>query len=136
MRQDAKRSAARELRRDMTEAEQRLWFHLRRRRLGGFRFRRQHPVGPFVVDFICIERRLIVEVDGSQHLESAADQVRDAWLQRRGFRLIRCWNHDVLERTEQVLAAILDALGEASPIRPSGTFPRGTGEGSLVRSRD
>jgi very-short-patch-repair endonuclease len=90
MRPHAKRLEARELRRDMTEAEQRLWFHLRRRQLGGCRFRRQHPVGPFVADFVCVERRLIVEVDGSQHMESAADRVRDAWLQRRGFQLIRC----------------------------------------------
>jgi very-short-patch-repair endonuclease len=112
----------------MTEAEQRLWFHLRRRQLDGCRFRRQHPAGPFVVDFVCVERRLIVEVDGSQHLESTADRVRDAWLQRRGFQLIRCWNHDVLERTEQVLAVILGALGKAAPIRPPGTFPRKRGK--------
>jgi very-short-patch-repair endonuclease len=128
MRPHAKRLEARELRRDMTEAEQRLWFHLRRRQLGGCRFRRQHPVGPFVADFVCVERRLIVEVDGSQHMESAADRVRDAWLQRRGFQLIRCWNHDVLERTEQVLAVILGALGKAAPIRPPGTFPRKRGK--------
>ena len=136
MRRDAKRSAARALRQGMTESEQRLWFHLRRRQLGGFRFRRQHPVGPFVVDFICIERRLVVEMDGAQHLESATDLVRDAWLQRRGFHVLRCWNPDVLERTEQVLAAILEALGKAAPIHPSGTFPRGTWEGSTLRLRD
>lgn len=107
MRPDAKGSTARKSRRDMTEAERRLRFHLRRRQWGGFRFRRQPPVGPFVVDFTCIERRWVVEVDGSQHLESVTDQIRDAWLQRRNFRLLRCWNHDVLERTEQVLAAVL-----------------------------
>ena len=113
----------------MTDAEQRLWFHLRRRQWGGFRFRRQHPVGPFVVDFLCVERRLVVEVDGSQHLESATDRARDAWLRGRDLRVLRFWNDDVLERTEQVLCAILQALGEASPIRPSGTFPRARGKG-------
>ena len=113
----------------MTDAEQRLWFHLRRRQWGGFRFRRQHPVGPFVVDFLCVERRLVVEVDGSQHLESATDRARDAWLRGRDLRVLRFWNDDVLERTEQVLCAILQALGEASPIHPSGTFPRARGKG-------
>ena len=128
MRQHAKRSTAKALRGEMTEAEQRLWFHLRRRQLGGFRFRRQHPVGPFVVDFICIERRLVVEVDGSQHLASATDRARDAWLRGRDLRVLRFWNHEVLEHTEQVLSAMLQVLGEASPIRPSGTFPRARGK--------
>jgi very-short-patch-repair endonuclease len=120
----------------MTEAERVLWLHLRQRRLGGFRFRRQHPVGPFVVDFMCVERRLVVEVDGSQHLQSVSDQARDAWLKQRGFGVLRFWNHDVLERTAQVLEAILEALRKTSPIRPPGTFPRGTGEGPPSTPRD
>ena len=128
MRRDVKMGVARVLRTGMTEGEQRLWLHLRRRQLGGWRFRRQHPVGPYVVDFVCIERRLVVEVDGSQHLESGADGARDAWLAGRGFVVFRCWNHDVMERTGQVLEAILAALGTASPIRPPGTFPRRRGK--------
>ena len=96
--------------------------------MGGFRFRRQHPAGPFVVDFVCVERRLVIEVDGLQHLASASDQARDAWLQGRDFRVLRCWNRDVLERAGQVLSAILQALGEAPPIRPAGTFPRAPGK--------
>jgi very-short-patch-repair endonuclease len=123
MREREKTSAARQLRRAMTPAEQRLWFYLRRRQLGGCRFRRQHPIGSFVVDFACIERCCVVEVDGSQHLDSERDQAREAWLRRQGFRVLRYWNHDVLERTEQVLAAILEALGESAPIRPWAPSP-------------
>jgi very-short-patch-repair endonuclease len=128
MREREKTSAARQLRRAMTPAEQRLWFYLRRRQLGDFRFRRQHPIGSFVVDFVCIERGCVVEVDGSQHLDSESDRARDAWLRRQGFHVLRCWNHDVLERTEQVLEALLATLRESAPIRPSGTFPRKRGK--------
>jgi very-short-patch-repair endonuclease len=110
MREGAKLHYARQLRRDMTEAEHWLWARLRHRQLAGFRFRRQHPGGRYIADFACIERRLIVEVDGSQHLDSAADVLRDDWLRQHGFVVVRCWNHDVLERTDQVLARILQAL--------------------------
>jgi very-short-patch-repair endonuclease len=110
----------------MTPAEHHLWARLRQRRLGGCRFRRQHPLGPYIVDFACLEKHLVVEVDGSGHLDSVADVRRDDWLRQHGFMVVRCWNHDVLDRTELVLEVILGALGqgECAPIRPSGTFPR------------
>ncbi len=110
MREGAKTNAARALRRNMTDAEHHLWRYLRRRQLLGHRFRRQHPLGPYVADFICIEKRLVIEVDGSQHLESPDDARRDGWMRRQGFITLRCWNHDVLERTEVVLEMILRAL--------------------------
>ncbi|MGO8921237.1 MAG: endonuclease domain-containing protein [Stellaceae bacterium] len=101
---------ARRLRTTPTDAEIRLWSRLRRKLLEGFRFRRQHPMGPYVVDFFCPDAKLIVEVDGGQHAESASDVVRTSWLEARGYRVIRFWNNDVLGNTEGVLLSILDAL--------------------------
>lgn len=100
---------ARQLRRDTTLAEQRLWSHLRDRQLGGRKFRRQRPIGPFVVDFVCLERRLIVEVDGGQHSPSV-DAERSRFLKQRGYRVVRFWNNEVLENTEGVLYSIGEAL--------------------------
>ncbi|MDR0775213.1 MAG: DUF559 domain-containing protein [Azonexus sp.] len=105
MREDAKRELARSLRANMTDAEQRLWRWLRGHQLAESRFRRQHPVGPFIADFACIEKRLIVEIDGGQH-NPIADSSRDAWFERHGWRVLRYWNHDV----EDVLADILRVL--------------------------
>jgi adenine-specific DNA-methyltransferase len=99
---------ARRLRRTPTDAEMRLWWHLRQKNLGGFRFRRQHPLGPYVVDFFCAEARLIVEVDGGQHAEES--DTRSRWIEAQGYRLIRFWNNDVLGNTEGVLQEILAAL--------------------------
>ena len=101
---------ARRLRKVPTDAEIRLWYYLRRKQLEGFRFRRQHPMGRYVVDFFCAEANLIVEVDGGQHAESEHDAVRTEWLQECGCRVIRFWNNDVLTNTEGVLLAILEAL--------------------------
>jgi very-short-patch-repair endonuclease len=102
---------ARHLRRRSADAEQRLWRHLRDRRLAGYKFRRQRPVGRFVADFICMERRLVVEVDGGQHdWKAAADRRRTAALNASGYRVIRFWNSDVLGNTEGVLQRILEAL--------------------------
>ncbi len=103
-------SLARRLRTVPTDAEIRLWSRLRRKQLEGFRFRRQHPMGRYVVDFFCPDARLIVEVDGGQHAESASDVVRTRWLEAQGYRVIRFWNNDVLANTEGVLLSILDAL--------------------------
>jgi very-short-patch-repair endonuclease len=83
---------ARRLRRDATDAERRLWRILRDRRLEGYKFRRQRPIGPYVADFVSIRYRLIVEVDGSQHLDSATDARRTEWLERHGWRVVRVWN--------------------------------------------
>ncbi len=110
----ATRNAGR-LRKNRTEAEKCLWAALRGKQLAGARFRQQVPVGRYVVDFLCPAHRLIVEVDGSQHIEAIlADEARTAWLQERGYRVIRFWNHDVLHRRRAVLEAILRALEECA----------------------
>ena len=102
---------ARILRRDATLAERRLWQQLRFRQLDGHRFRRQAPIGRFVVDFVCFEQRLIVEVDGGQHAERAQeDAKRTRWLEGEGFRVLRFWNSDVLQNTEAVVESIRGAL--------------------------
>jgi very-short-patch-repair endonuclease len=101
---------ARKLRRARTEAEERLWYHLRGRRLLGFKFRFQHPVGAHVADFACEEARLIVELDGSQHSDSPTDPARTAALEAAGWKILRFWNHDVLQDTEAVLEAIAETL--------------------------
>ena len=110
----------RKLRKASTPAEQRLWLHLRARRLADHKFRRQHPFGDYILDLVCMERRLVVELDGSQHLESTPDKRRDAYLSACGFRILRFWNHEVLNETPRVLEAILQALSEpvAEPHHP------------------
>lgn len=123
MRDAAKTALARRLRRDMTDAERLLWFYLRNRALVGAKFRRQCPVGPFVADFLCAAGRLIVEVDGSQHGEDV-DAARTRFLERRGYRVLRVWNHDVLVRTTQVLEAIVGALA-AGPAHGAAAGPAG-----------
>ncbi len=101
----------RTLRRNMTEAEQRPWRHLRQRQMGGHRFRRQHPFADYILDFVCLEARLVVEVDGGQHADQAGkDQMRSRFLERAGFRVLRFWNHEVLEELESVKEAIFLAL--------------------------
>ncbi|MGR6756962.1 endonuclease domain-containing protein [Aeromonas veronii] len=107
---------AKRLRRDATQAEQKLWQQLRNRRLAGLKFRRQMPIGPYVVDFISLEQGLVIEVDGSQHDEQAArkhDETRTAYLNQQGFRVIRVWNNDVLSRLNAVLDFILLSLRQA-----------------------
>ena len=94
---------AHRLRSDATEAERHLWKYLRRQSLGGHRFRRQHPIGPYVADFACLQARLIIELDGGQHAASRSyDAQRDVYLAERGFRVLRFWDHDVLTDVETV----------------------------------
>ena len=107
---DKQLSNARELRRDMTEAESKLWRLLRSRRLAHVKFRRQVPLGPWIADFVTFEHKVIVEADGSQHAESERDKARDLDLAARGFRILRFWNNDILARPEAVLEQILDAI--------------------------
>lgn len=104
---------ARTLRREMTEAERRLWGLIRDRRLGGAKFRRQVPMGPFIADFVSFEHRLVIEADGSQHADAPRDARRDAWLRANGFRVLRFWNIDILARPASVAEAILAAIGDA-----------------------
>jgi very-short-patch-repair endonuclease len=103
-----------ELRAHMTDAENRLWKGLRGRQIAGFKFRRQHPFLDYVLDFVCLERRLIVEVDGGQHQDCEADQGRDRRLHEAGFRTMRFWNNQVLQETDAVLEAIWTALQDES----------------------
>ena len=108
----------RHLRREQTEAERRLWWRLRNRRLQGWKFRRQHRIGPYFADFACLEAGLVIELDGSQHLKQGRyDRIRTEHLKHEGFDVLRFWNDDVLRETEAVLAAILTAL---APHPPSG----------------
>ena len=96
-----------------TEAEMQLWRQLRAGRLCAYKFKRQQPIGRFIVDFVCFTHKLIVEVDGGQHVElQAADALRTTWLESEGFRVIRFWNDDVLQRSQFVLEEILRVLEE------------------------
>ena len=106
----------RSLRRQQTEAERTLWQHLRDRRLLGCKFRRQHRIDRFYPDFVCLQARLIVELDGSQHLDQQAyDETRTRRLQQLGYRVIRLWNDDVLLRIDDALAVIAAALVAPHP---------------------
>jgi very-short-patch-repair endonuclease len=109
------RKNAKRLRRDATDAENKMWQLLRGRRLVQFKFRRQTPVDGYILDFVCLERKLAIEVDGSQHFESATDAMRDTILGREGFRVLRYWNNDVLQRPNAVLEDILTHLESAGP---------------------
>ena len=115
MREGQKREFARGLRSGGTDAERMLWRHLRNRGLMGNKFRRQHPVGRYIVDFICLEAGLVVELDGGQHASSAADAVPTRTLQQQGYRVVRFWNNEVMTQTDAVLAAILDAMSARVP---------------------
>lgn len=100
----------------MTDAERRLWSVLRSRRLLGYKFRRQHPIGPFIADFACIGHKLIVEADGGQHDENTTDKRRTAWLKREGWRVVRFWNNDILTNPNGVAQVIARALdGDPHP---------------------
>jgi very-short-patch-repair endonuclease len=103
-------TTARELRAATTDAERRLWSILRDRQLGGCKFRRRHPIGPFFADFACVERIMVIEADGGQHADSDADERRTAWLEGQGWRVIRFWNNKILGNLEGVARIILDAL--------------------------
>ena len=111
------------LRTNQTDAEQRLWKLLRAKRLEGWKFRRQFPIGRYIVDFACPAARLIVEADGGQHSESAHDVVRDQWLAGEGWNVIRFWNTDILTNEEGVLSAVLASL----PPLPNPSPTRGEG---------
>ena len=107
-------SHARRMRHAPTDAECRLWLNLRACRLAGCKFRRQQPLGRFIVDFVCFERRVVVEVDGGQHVDARPeDAIRTEWLESQGYRVLRFWNDDVLLRTNLVLEEILRALTKA-----------------------
>jgi len=124
---------ARRLRKTMTPQEVKLWVHLRSWRKRGFHFRRQSPREKYIVDFICLRHRLIVEVDGGQHnLDEHAqrDRSRDSHFMRHGFRVLRFWNHEIDRHLEGVLEIIDTALREATPPGgPADRHPPPAGEG-------
>jgi adenine-specific DNA-methyltransferase len=109
------RTKARHLRKNMTDAERTLWRHLRLRQFAGYKFRRQQPIGKYIVDFVCFERKLVVELDGSQHSEELVyDLERSAWLEKQGFRILRFWDNQVFNETDGVKEAIIGALNNPS----------------------
>ena len=108
---ESKYDFVRQLRRQLTPQERRLWYLLRDRRFARFKFRRQHPVGPYILDFACCHVHLAIELDGGQHDERAGyDARRTAWLRLQGWRVLRFWNNELMENEEAVLARILEAL--------------------------
>jgi very-short-patch-repair endonuclease len=115
---DRKTATAKALRQRMTDTERCLWRHLRAHRFADGKFKRQQPSGPYIVDFVCFQARLVVEVDGGQHQRSAADRERDAWLQAQGFQVVRFWDNGVLTNLPAVLQKIADHLAPSPPPRP------------------
>jgi very-short-patch-repair endonuclease len=107
---------ARRLRRNLTDAERKLWWRLRDRRLDGWKFRRQAPIEGFIVDFLCIDARLIIELDGGQHaVRVEADARRTAILEVAGFHVLRFWNNDVLTNLDGVLEEVVATLSPSAP---------------------
>ena len=99
------------LRTNQTEAEQRLWYHLRAHRFMGLKFKRQKPMGRYIVDFVCVEHRIIIELDGGQHSEQVTyDHQRDAWLRSQGYTVLRFWNNEVMQQLEDVLEQIHNTI--------------------------
>jgi very-short-patch-repair endonuclease len=110
----------------MTDAERRLWRHIKIRQLDGKKFRRQAPIGDYIVDFVCFGVKLIVELDGGQHASQVQeDDARTAWLNSQGFRVMRFWDYQIFEELEPVLEAIWNAVRDIPPPRSSPT--RGEG---------
>jgi very-short-patch-repair endonuclease len=98
-----------------------LWRHLRAKQLGGFKFRRQQPMGNYIVDFVCLEKRIIIELDGGQHTtdtEKMKDHVRDLWFMEQGFKVLRFWNNDVFKNINGVLEVIRDNCLNQPPCTP------------------
>ncbi len=112
---------AKVLRKRPTDAERLLWKHLKARQLESFKFRRQQPIGNYVVDFVCFEKRIVVEIDGAQHAvekEREKDIERDSWFTKQGFRVLRFWNNEVIQQTEGVLEVIKNTCFFHPPLTP------------------
>ncbi len=126
--------AARNLRKDMTDAEQTLWHYLRGKQIGGFRFRKQHPIERYVLDFYCPRVKLAIELDGGQHNTESGrnyDEARTHWLNSQGIRVLRFWNNDVFGNLEGVLTKIWEQLHESHSPHPD---PPPLGEGVVTAS--
>lgn len=120
---------AKSLRKRATDAEQLLWKHLRARQMEELKFRRQQPIGDYIVDFVCFERRIVIELDGGQHaIETGKDTERDRWLMTQGFRVFRFWDNEVLKNIDGVLEVIrMNCCSSPSPATPSRCTDRGHG---------
>ena len=102
---------ARQLRLQPSKAQKAHWYYLRQKQLNGYKFRREHPMGPYIVDFVCLAKKLIVEIDGGQHATQVSyDSRRTRWLQSQGYKVLRFWNNEVLVNTEAVLETVLKHL--------------------------
>ena len=123
MRSRELRDRARSMRANPTDAERRLWSMLRDRRMPVAKFRRQHVIAPYIADFACLERWLIIEADGSQHADCMSDHQRDAFLHRRGFRVLRFWNNDILGNPDGVFEMIYATLHTPHPPTASPRVP-------------
>jgi len=106
---------AQKLRNNSTDTEKYLWRYLRGRQLEEFKFRRQHPIGKYIVDFINLERKIIIEVDGGQHSENKKDKLRDKWLEEKGYEVLRFWDNEVFTNIEGVIESIRKKLYSPSP---------------------
>ena len=125
---------AERLRKSQTDAELRLWYQLRAHRFLGLKFKRQKPFGPYIADFVCLEHRLVIEVDGSQHNDQRleSDHMRDRWLEEQGLTVLRFWNDEVLRDTDAVLERIRQAVESEGPSPPTPLPQAGEGSTSLV----
>lgn len=120
---------AKSLRSNQTEAERKLWHHLRAHRFLGLKFKRQKPIGHYIVDFICMEHHLIIELDGGQHADQTDyDQQRDAWLRTKGYTVLRFWNNEVLQQTEAVLERVRESTVAFAALSPNPSPVNGRGE--------
>ncbi len=114
-------SFAKNLRGRSTDAERLLWSHIRAKRLEGLKFRRQHPIGNYIVDFACLEKKLVIELDGGQHAEPDKEQYdreRDAWLEKQGYRTLRFWDNEVFLNSKGILTVILEHCMGHPPLNP------------------
>lgn len=120
------RDLARTLRKNLTETETFVWKRLRYRQIGGFKFRRQHPLGPFIVDFVCLERKLVLELDGGQHAERVeADAFRTRWLEQQGYRVVRFWNHQPFQEWDAIEQELWRLLTEEGSTPHPSSPPQG-----------
>ena len=115
MKKRNKIAIAKKLRINSTDTEKYLWKYLRGKQLTGFKFRRQHLIGKYIVDFVNLERKIIIELDGGQHLENKKDELRDKWLKERGYDVLRFWDNEVLTNVEGVLEVIKEKISSPSP---------------------
>ncbi len=111
---------AKTLRRNMTDAENRMWYYLRNRRLGGYKFVREHVIGHYIADFVCREKKLVIEIDGGQHMDAVDyDALRTKYLEACGYRVLRIWNHEVFKNIQGVMDGILNLLNTVPNQSPS-----------------